>query len=270
MNFYQFKNMVKDHMPALARRLLTPRNLRAICIGTPKSGTTSIASLFASHYRQQHEAERDEHVGFLHEHYLGKFSDADYIDYLQRRDHRLWLDLESNCFLGYRPDLVYRCFPEHRYLLTIRDPLSWLNSIVDNNLNFPITRHVTMARWHQFFFNSERFEYQAGEELLKVKRLYPIESYFSYWRDFNRSIIDTIPASQLLILPTHRISQEVDRIADFLDIPAHTIAASKSHANKTTRTYNIVDQIAPELVDRQIERYCQPLMDSLEVQFATA
>ena len=120
------KNLLKDLTPTFLRQILSPKKLNILCIGTPKSGTTSIANLFSKDYRYEHEGERYPHVVRIFEHYSGKISDAEYQQHLKKRAHRLWLDIESNCFLGYRIDLVYKVFPNAIYitgLKQIKQPL---------------------------------------------------------------------------------------------------------------------------------------------------
>jgi hypothetical protein len=65
-------------------------------LGTPKSGTTSLASLFAQNYRAEHEAEWVDTIETLYAVYRGTMDHAAYGQELVRRDRRLWLE-----FIGY-------------------------------------------------------------------------------------------------------------------------------------------------------------------------
>lgn len=250
------KNLLKNLIPPAIRQKLTPRQLNALCIGAPKSGTTSIASLFSSRYRYGHESERKEHVEIIFSHYLGKITDKQYVNYLIKRDNRLWLDIESNCFLGYRADLVYKAFPLAKYILTIREPKSWLESIFDNNINFPISQSITMQRWHTFFFKPEKYTYSDKDSILEEYLLYPIDAYLNYWVTSNNLVINSIPKQQLLVLSTRSISDSLPTLADFLDLPVKTLNNKKTRANVTESKHRILDKLDPYYVNERVETVC--------------
>ena len=251
------KTFFKNSLPPFVRQLVTPRQLQALCVGAPKSGTTSIANLFSKNYRYEHEAERKAHVEFIWLHYTGVVSDAEYIQYLIKRDRRLWLDIESNCFLGYRPDLVYRAFQNARFILTIREPFSWLESIFDNNINYPVTASITMLRWHSFFFHPEDYQYTDKDAILKENKLYPLDAYLNYWVCTNRSVMDSIPDEQLLVLYTHKISHGLAELADYLGVSADTFNKEKARMNVTSIKHDIIKKMDSDYVHSRIEAVCQ-------------
>jgi len=256
------KKRLKNATPPVIRQILTPRQLNAICVGAPKSGTTSIANLFSKNYRYDHEAERKEHVEFIHSHFSNKVSDNEYIQYLLKRDNRLWLDIESNCFLGYRPDLVYKAFPHAKFILTIRDPLLWLGSIFDNNINFPVKQSITMERWHSFFFQPDNYKYHKEELLLKNYKLYPVDAYLNYWVSANKLVIDSIPAKQLLIINTLLISKNLLELADFLKIPESSFNRQKSRMNVTDNKHGVLEMLDANYTRDRIHAVCNNFIKS--------
>ncbi len=252
----KLKNAIKQVLPTFIRQLYTPREINVICIGTPKSGTTSIARLFSDSFRSEHEAERPEHVNTILAHFDKKMSDDEYVAYLQKRDKRLWLDLESNCFLGYRIDLTYRAFPKNKYILTIREPLSWLDSIFDNNINYAPIEHSVMEKWHKFFFKPKMFDYQHEEASLLANKLYPLSAYLNYWLESNSLAINSIPTEQLLVLDTNKISDSYQSISRFLGISQNSLSAEKSHANRTAEKYGMLSKLDNDFVREKIELIC--------------
>jgi len=251
-----FKNLIKDLTPSFLRQILSPRKLNVLCIGTPKSGTTSIANLFSNGYRYEHEGERYPHVVRIFEHYSGNISDKEYQQHLIKRAHRLWLDIESNCFLGYRIDLVYKVFPKAKYILTIRDPFSWLNSIFDNNLNFPFNKGYTEKLWHECFFKPKQYKYSAKESILEDLKLYPIDAYLNYWVDANKTAIDAIPSTQLLVLHTNQISHNLGELSEFLNIKEDSLNKERAKMNVTEKKHNVMDKLDHEYVKERIEVVC--------------
>ena len=267
------KYMIKTYIPTVLRQTFHQRNSRTISFGTPKSGTTSIASLFADDCRHGHEEERDAHVKVIYSHYKGIITDKAYIKYLRRRDKRLWLDIESNCFLGYRPDLTYLALPDYQFILTIRDPWSWLDSIFNNNINYPVSRHETMGRWHKVFFQPDKYEYHEHEEILKGFKLYPVDAYLNYWVNANQSVINSVPEDQLLIIPTKNISSSLDVIEDFLDIPNNTLKQENSLSNVTEHNYDVRSKLDEEYVQDRIKVICNDfvvnnkLSDTIKINY---
>lgn len=261
------KNLLKDLTPAFLRQIISPKNLNILCIGTPKSGTTSIANLFSQGYRYEHEGERYPHVKSIHDHFSGNISDETYKKHLKKRAHRLWLDIESNCFLGYRIDLVYKVFPKAKYILTIRDPFSWLNSIFDNNLNFPVNNGFTEKLWHEYFFKPNQYDFSSNEIVLKDLNLYPLDAYLNYWVEANKTAIDAIPSSQLLIIYTNQISHKLDELSKFLNIDENSLNTERSKMNVTERKYNIMDKLDTLYVKERIEAVCGEFINSYSLEY---
>ena len=256
------KAATKTMMPRKIRDAMHPRSLGAICLGTPKSGTTSLANLFSQNFRYEHEAERDRHVKIMSNHYQHhRPSDLQYIKYLRRRNKRLWLDVESNCFLGYRPDLTLKAFPDYKYILTVRHPMPWLNSIFDNNLNYKARPGNTMSRWHNIFFKPERFDYTKWDKPLKEAGLYSLDAYLNYWSRFNGDILQTIPQSQLLVLDTKSISHRLNDISGFLDIKQSLLSEKNSHKNMTTKQHRIIEQLDTSYIEDRINIICSNIIE---------
>lgn len=252
----QMKAQVKQVMPEALRHRFNPLRFQAFCVGTPKSGTTSFAGMFEHGYRAEHESERVEIVHAMYEHFHGRISDEQYCQFLKQHQRRIWLELESSCFLGYRPDLVYKTFPNAKYVLTIRDPRSWLDSMLNNNINYPRETEPTFAQWHDVFFQPERFSYQLEDSCLKEHNLYPIDAYLQYWMDTNKAAIEAIPSSQLLVLETRAITKSIEQISKFLGIDPSTISVEKSHSHATKDKHDVLGKIDPTFLQSRINTIC--------------
>ena len=249
----------KCAIPATVRQQFQPRRIHAFCLGIPKSGTTSIAGMFKSNYRVFHEPKRPKIVAKMYAHYQGELSDEGLCLYYKKRDKQLWLDMESNCFLGYRPDLLYRVYPGSHYILTVREPKSWLGSIFDNNINFPRTESPTVRHWHDVLFEPHKFSYTRHDQVLKEHNLYPLDAYLNYWINANKSVLDAIPENRLLVLGTREITHKVQLIADFLGVPADTLEVEGSHLHRTRRKHSITDLIDPDYLAERLEAECGEL-----------
>jgi len=248
---YHIKNMI----PSAVRQKVHPRKIQAFCIGTPKTGTTYIASIFEQHYRAAHEPEDIVIVDKMYQHYHHQLTDDEYSRFLRRRDKRLWYDIESSCYLGYRSDLLHQAFPNAKYILTVREPKSWLDSNFNDNINYPASNPFN-AYWHKVLFEPHKYSYTRYDAVLQEHNLYPLDAYLTYWVSANSSVVQAIPENQLLILDTRKLNSSVKRLADFLKIDHDTINAQTTYRNKTEKKYDIINLIDANYLQDRIDTLC--------------
>lgn len=259
------KSQIKYSIPNSIRNKIHPRKVHAFCIGTPKSGTTSIAGLFDKNYRASHEPERVKLIHLIHKHYHGDVSDAEYIHWLKKRDKRIWLDLESNCFLGYRPDLLFKAYPDSKYILSIRSPVSWLDSMLNHTINYPPKSELVIKYWHSIFFKPEEHPFSQFDAELKKHEVYSIEAYLNYWANSVQSVLDSIPEEQLLIVKTHEFLNKITDIANFLNIDAKSFDKQSGHLNKAPEKYNLLELVDSGFLEATKERLCGKLIKQLDL-----
>ncbi|NOZ21810.1 MAG: sulfotransferase domain-containing protein, partial [Planctomycetes bacterium] len=109
-------------------------------------------------------------------------------------------------------------------------------------------------------FRSDEFTHSKEEQVLADRGLYTLDGYLSYWAEHNETVLRKVPHSRLLIVKTEEIDDSIDRIADFLGIPANSIDASASHSNKAEGKSDILSQIPPRLIEEKVARYCSGVM----------
>lgn len=244
---------------------LSGRKHRVYALGVPKSGTTSIAGMFSGVCRAGHEPKRPATVRDMHSHFIGKISDEELCSQYVARDRQLLLDLESNCFLAYRPDLLYSVFPDAKYIVTIRNPIEWLDSIIDNNINFPRTKTVTMTKWHDVMFGTSHESQSKNDSVLLDQRLYPVNSYLSYWRRTYERCLRSLSTAQHLLVGTCEITRHVKEIGDFVGLDLGSIENNWSHKNQTSNKHSILEQLDTNCVNESLERYCWPLISEFDL-----
>lgn len=245
-------------MPRFVLGRLLPREFHAFCIGTPKSGTTSMAHLFEDRFRAAHEAKRRQLVRTMQRHFHGELPDRGYIRFLHNRDRALWLDFEANCFLGYRPDLLVKAFPDAEYILTIREPRSWLRSILQNHLDYAPRKGSGMEQWHDVFFGPHMIEHDSAERPLESRGLYPLRTYLRYWVEHNQAALNALSDRVFLTVGTHQISHRTHDIAAFLGTDGGRLQGRESHANRTVTDGGVWSELDQAWVDDAIEDVCAP------------
>jgi hypothetical protein len=254
-------------MPARLRRrlrphllpLLRPRRIHAYCVGTPKSGTTTVGAMFEEHYYAEHEPALEEALEKIFAQAEGRLSAQQMSAYVSERDRRLWLEMDaSNLNYYFIDDLVK--FADARFILTIRDCYTWTESQFNQILNRHNPDNALLLRFDQLRFGTADPVHAPEEMVLKEHGLYRLEGYLSYWARHNRKIIDAVPKERLLVIRTHELSQSIERIAAFLGIAPDTIAQSQ-HANKVKHGHGLLYQIDRNFLEALVEKHCRRLMD---------
>ncbi len=251
------KQRIKPHLLSVLR----PRRFHAYCVGTAKSATSSVHSMLKARYRSDHEPEDEELIKVILSVQAGSTSPDDLAKFVRQRDKRMWLEMDSsnlNCFI--LRSLV-EAFPEAKFLLTIRDCYSWLDSQVNHMLYRPVEKNSLWPKIRDLRFGIRRRDYPKEEQVLAENNLYALDGYLSYWTKHNTEVLKAVPRQKLLIIRTHEFTGDVDKIVKFLGIPGDTINRSKTHENKARRQFNILNKIDKEYLRAKVEQHCQALMD---------
>ena len=250
--------------------LLRKRRFQAYCVGGPKTGTTSLAQLFQGGYNAEHEPL---HAGTMEQVLAaldGSTSRGDLTRYLRWRDRELYLEMESSHLLAVFIESLVDLFPDSRFILTVRDPRSWLGSMITQQLNgrehwaHQTTRGPRAAFFpalHRHLVGGDQHRRWPGEEVLEEHALFPLDGYLSWWAEHNRTVLEAVPSHRLLVVRTERISQEIGRISDFLGVPAATLSREGEHANRAPKRRGLVDRIDPDLLADRIEHHCAAVLE---------
>ena len=214
--------------------LVAGRKGRVFALGPPKSGTTSIASIFRDYCRADHEAHRPQTVAEMYGHFTGELSDADLMATYRARDKQLVLDVESNCFLTYRPDLLTKTFPDSQYIIAVREPRAWLTSIVDNNINFPRDKNDVLAQWHRVFFGEPRQQGTADDKPLVAHGLYPVATYLQYWTTTYEKCLRLVSEDQRMVVGTGQITARTSEMLEFAGYSPKPVSYTHLRAHETS------------------------------------
>ena len=240
-------------------RLRGVRRVRLYCVGTAKSGTHSIAAMFGGSVRARHEADNRRDIREILEVAAGRVDRDRMKRYVRRRDRRLYLDIDSSQVNFFMLDALLTEFPGARFLLTIRDPYSWLDSIINDSLRRPSNRSWTDFR--NFCFRSDIFSHPPEELALAEHGLYTLDGYLSYWAAHNQKVLSDVPEDRLLTVRTDRITDRVHEIAEFAGLPPAVIELEKSHAFRNPRKFGLLFQVDRDHLEKRVRHHCRPLME---------
>ena len=241
-----------------AWRLAHPRRMHAFCVGTGKSGTHSLVGMFQGAYRTAHEPDAEMFIEIIAAELEGRMPAEAVAAWLRQRDRRLWLEMDASLLNGSVVGHLVALFPDARFILTIRDCYSWLDSFI----NHIQTRKASEAwkRWRRVRYAPAELVYSRGEEVLRDNGLYPVDAYLRRWATHNKEVLGAVPPHRLLVVRTDRIGDSAPQMAEFLGIPLNTIDVGQSHLNRRTAQAEILSRVDPGLVEQRVVEHCRELM----------
>jgi hypothetical protein len=223
-----------------------------------KSGTHSLASLFERHYRAAHEADSGQLIDAILLHASMRWSDADLRDYLRQRDARFRLEVDSSQLNFFILDELLDMLPQARFILTIRDCVSWLDSLINHSLSRTPSPAWRRLRDHRFA--TPRRPHPVEEHALAGRGLYTLDGYLRYWARHNATVIERVPAERLLVVKTHDIAARCADIAGFLGVPPATLEPAVAHSNRARQRHDVLSKLPVCHLALKVQQHCGPLM----------
>ena len=242
-------------------RITYNRKCRLYCVGTSKSGTHSINTMFNTSVRSQHEPESGRTIRKIIEIFTDNIPEKDIKLFLRKKDRRLCLDVESSQLNFFFIDELVSEFTDARFLLTIRDVYSWLDSFINDSLRRQSPNDWIMLR--EMIFRADVFAYPPEEEVLKRRGLYTLDGYISYWANHNQKILSSIPSDRLLIVRTNEITDKAIDIAKFAGLSEDLVNRDKTHSYRNPKKYGILHEIDRYYLEDKIQRHCGAIMRRL-------
>jgi hypothetical protein len=236
------------------------RRTRVYGVGSAKSGTHSLVNMFSPNVRAGHEPEIFELMDALINLRQGRINDAEFTAWIHDRDRRLALEVDSS-FLNYEIlDLLLQEFPDAKYVLTIRDCYSWLNSLFNHSLRRRNNKDPRWLRLPLLWPPPEPIIHAPEEQVLKENGFSTLDRQFSWWTRRIGNVMTKVPAGRLLVVRTDEITKRVFEIADFCGLPHHAVRTECSHANANPEKIGFLRQMEPAFVEAKAEKHCREFM----------
>lgn len=229
------------------------------CVGTAKSGTHSIAEMFARHTRAAHEPGAGEVISKILASAEGQINRKEFMRWACKRARSLGLEVDSSQLNFFLLEPLLTEFPDSRFVLTIRDCYSWLDSFINHVLHYNQAGTETL-RFRDFRFRAKKYSHAPEESVLKERGLHTLDGYLSYWAMHNERTVYCVPPEQLLIVRTDQIRQRAFEIAEFGGFPSSTVDLERTHSFKNPKKFNLLRQIDCQFLENKVQKYCRPLM----------
>jgi hypothetical protein len=256
-------DLIADHAFRLKRLFLGRQRVRRAqlyCVGTAKSGTHSIHSMFSRNVAARHEPQAVNVIEMFLDWQDHRRSEGELREWIRARDRELALEVDSSWFNILILDFLLAEFPRARFVLTIRDCYSWLNAEFKRVLrgNSPEPQRGVIRK---FLYERKGSVHAPEEQVLKANGLFTIDSYLARWAAHNEKVLATIPAERLLIVRTDQIKQRAHEIADFAGLPRHTVRLNQTHEFQNPVQREIIGEINRNFLERKVDEHCRPLMN---------
>lgn len=250
-----------------AREPPAERRFRIYNVGVAKTGTTSIAGIFGR-YRSAHEFMFSESVRKISAWTQGSLSTEELREFVLMRDRRGGLELDSASFNHHFIPILVEEFPDSKFVFSIRDCFSWLDSIVSMGVSAGSEVPAWMEEYGRFLA-SDRVERGSIAEPFDLLRALPhlVDGLFRYWSEMNSAVLELLPPGRSLIVRTHELSQSLDRLALFAGVPRDTLTAAAAHRNKAARRLEFLGSLDPGLIRERYEAHCRDLMERIFPEF---
>jgi hypothetical protein len=240
-----------------ARRV---RRTRLYGVGAPKSGTNSVGAMWSSNVRARHEPEFHALIRMLLDRHHGRIGERDFIEWLRVRDRRLALEVDSSALNFDILDILVREFPDARFLLTVRDCYSALDSQVNQFLKVLARRHAIVTELGNVQLGADAHHYAPQERILEQYGAPNVDSLLRRWAYHVHHTLATVPVKRLLIVRTDQLTSRAFEIADFAGLPRRMVRLERAHANRNSAKRPVISEIDREFLERKVEQHCAPLM----------
>jgi len=231
---------------------LLPRRFHCYCLGAAKTATTSVSAMFKNNFDTCHEPDIKSTNHHIIDYLEERISAGDIRDYIVARDKRFKLEMESTHSLIYISRELAEIFPSAKFIVTVREPLSWIRS----RINFHFKKHPQeWEEYRQYFWMDRTKGYAEEERSLEEHGLASLDAYLEQYADHYQLAMANLPSDRRLFITTDQISDETSKIADFLNIKSSLIKIAHSNAEPDKATF--IDEIDKDFLLRKVWMHCE-------------
>ena len=256
-------NACADAAFAVKRLILRPHRVRRAQLyglGIAKSGTSSVHRMFSRSVRAAHEPQLVTLIDKYFEWTGGRIAEMEMREWVRARDRELALEVDSSWVNFMILEFLLREFPEARFVLTIRDCYSWLNSSLNHSVRYRDVSASQRVKARDLVFNRGGFVHAPEEQILREGGFYTLDGYLSGWAAHNGQVLARVPPERLLAVRTDQIRQRAFEIADFAGLPRRVVRLHRTHEFKNPGKTEMIRQLDRHFLERKVEQHCRPLM----------
>ena len=225
---------------------IRPRRFQAFCVGLPKTGTTSLKTIFDGYRSSKLQGSgMKQLICDVREHRRPR---SDLTAFVLARDAERCLEMDATSSNWAVVDDLRDHFPAARFVLTIRDCYSWCDSL----LNVLVGRDTGT----EFFSDSALFrrffgcdlELFGSPESVLAHRETIFDALLAFWTQQSVTAV-ACPPARTLVVRTGDISSHLGQIAQFVGVPLETLVVEQAHSRKTVEKFDLLRQLDREFLE---------------------
>jgi len=226
-------------------------------VGLFRTGSNSLYEIFRREFRAAHEFMLRPIWAAIQSYVSREISRADFIECIKHRETEGNLEMDAAGFNFFYVDILLGLRPDAKFILTLRDAYSWVNSCIDALLS---KRQYDAAQTRfigQFINNIEHLADNQFEWVEKREDRICVEQLVKLWATANTFLLRAIPPERLLVLYTDSLSDSIHEIAPFIGVSENEL--STAHAN-AGRGLNYLACFDPRALERIFAVHASELM----------
>lgn len=251
-----------------AQAVPVSRRFHAYNVGLPRSGCSSVMALF-SNYNSVAEYKERESVELITAWKDGWISDCTLREYILVRHEAGQLEMDTASFNHFYLHILTDAFPDAKFIFTIRDCYSWVNSFLrmisrwrKHFLDIGQEMPDWMLNYGRILFGEYDWSWFNSYEQL-LKNLDPlVEMFIKSWAELNFKILTLLPPDRSLIIKTPEISKSQSKLAEFIGIPVQNLT-EHHHINMAPDSVNLLQHYDQKKFDALYHQYTSEPLYSL-------
>jgi hypothetical protein len=184
----------------------------------------------------------------------GEVDEPAFNSYLTERDRRLNLEYDIAWANQFIMAHLLTAFPNAKFVVLVRDPYTWLQSIVGHLISRDIPPDV--RSFLDWWFRPERYPHTQQDHALEVRGIYSVAAFLHAWNRHIDSCTRVLPLERRLVLRTHEIGRSYSQLAEFLQIPLASLDPQSGHLNRSTWAGRLDSLLNVTYVAEMIGRIC--------------
>jgi hypothetical protein len=214
----------------------------------------SVCGLLATHYRVAHEPEREQILELILREARDEIDHEAFNSYLVRRDQRLNLEYDIAWANQFIISHLLAVFPDARFIVLVRDPYTWLQSIIGHLRSRQIPPDV--RSFLDWWFKPERHPHTRNDRALEACGAYSIAAFLNAWNQHVDSCARALPPERRLVLLTHELNQSYSQFAEFLQIPRESLDTQSGHLNRSTWSGRLDSLVEGTYLNDMVGKVC--------------
>lgn len=238
---------------------------QAYVVGMPKTGSTSLATIFGN-YRSGHEWQLRELLECALKRQRDGLTDDAFLRSAGTRLLQPSLEMDSTTSHYLYVDVLGRQFPGAVFFHTVRDVRSWVSSLLDMVLRKRLARRYAPMPYTIWGVDYLAMLTDGAYDLDPAgcgddsSSLIPL---MRYWGQHMHTMPARLPAGRSLAIRTHDIQHRLPEIAALAGVPASTLRTDLAHANQAPLRLDRFSAFDSEALRAAYDAHCADIMAEL-------